>query len=186
MKMIACVDKKTLAIGNKGELIYKCKEDMAFFKAHTMGKIIVMGSKTYESMGGALRGRINIVLTRHPERYLDKTDALFLSLSRFLDIVKFMGKNTDSIVVIGGAEIYKVLIDYCDSVYLTKVYRNNNVPIEYDTVFPSSINDTNIWRRTYFPSKNVIKEYIWEDKNGNENCEEITYKFFTYKRKLKK
>lgn len=181
MKMIACVDKKTLAIGNDGDLIFRCKEDMAFFKSRTMGKIIVMGSKTYASMGGALKGRLNIVLTNHPELYVERNDAIFLSLHQLLNVLEIM-RNTDNVVVIGGGEIYKLLINYCDTVYLTRVYRNSNIPIKYDSEFPVSIRDTKIWRKIYYPSKNVTKPYMWADEDGAEHTDLITFKFFTYKR----
>lgn len=185
MKMIACVDQKTLALGNNGELLFTCEEDMKHFKSRTIGKVIVMGSNTYESMGGALKGRLNIVITNHPERYIEKEDAIFLRLYQFLNIIKIWGKNSDEIVVIGGGQIYKQLINYCDTVYLTEVIRPD-FDLKYDTDFPSEIRDTTKWDLHHRNGKVIEKSFSWKNENDELETGKLYYRFSTYKKVIDK
>lgn len=185
MKMIACVDQKTLALGNNGELLFTCEEDMKHFKSHTIGKVIVMGSKTYESMGGALKGRLNIVITSHPEKYNEKRDAIFLRLYQFLTVINIWGKNSDEIVVIGGGQIYKQLIDYCDTVYLTEVIRPD-YDLLYDTDFPSEIRDTTKWKLHHRNGRPIEKPWIWKNENDEIETGKVYFSFATYKKVIDK
>lgn len=185
MKMIACMDQKTLAIGNNNQLIFSCKEDMARFKSYTMGKIVVMGSKTYESIGGGLKGRFNIVLTMSPKKYMaERDDAVFIRPYQFITILNLMG-DTDNVVVIGGEKIYDFLIDYCDTIYLTEVLRPD-FNLQYDTCFPKEIKDPNKWRRIYHSGKTVKKSFSWTHENGQEETGTICFEFVTYKKVNKK
>lgn len=181
MKMIACVDQKTLALGNNGELLFTCEEDMKHFKSHTMEKVIVMGSKTYDSMGGALKGRLNIVITSHPERYIEKEDAIFLRFYQFLNIIKIWGNDSNEIVVIGGGQIYKQLIQYCDTVYLTEVIRPD-YNLVYDTDFPSEIRDTSKWKLHHTNGKVIEKSFSWTNENDELETGKIYFRFATYKK----
>lgn len=181
MKMIACVDQKTLAIGDNGKMLFTCEEDMKHFKSHTIGKVIVMGSKTYESMGGALKGRLNIVITTHPEKYNEKRDAIFLGLYQFINIINIWGKNSNEVVVIGGGQIYKQLIDYCDTIYLTEVIRPD-FDLEYDTDFPSDIKDTNKWKLHHRNGKSIEKLWSWKNENDEWQTDKIYFRFATYKK----
>lgn len=183
MKAIACIDKETRAIGNKGKLIFDCKEDLKRFAKHTKGNIVVMGSKTYESLNNALPNRINIVITNHPERYSDKRDAIFMNLGNFIVVLKNM-HDTSKFFLIGGGKIYDILLPYCDTIYLTEAYRPSEMPIEYDAVFPDIFTAKDEWKMAYRVGKFMNGNYKYLDK---EKIEEIIipFKFSVYKKVIK-
>lgn len=138
MKAIVCYDKKTRGIGENNRMLFNINEDINYFKAITEGKIVVMGRNTYNSLPfKPLPNRINITITKFPEMYTNSTcqtdGTLFMTLPSFLNLFHNM-KNTDDIFVIGGEEIYKQLLPYCDTVYATEVY--NNKPLNPDAYFP--------------------------------------------------
>lgn len=127
-----------LCIGVNGDLLYKIKEDLAFFKTitttpnkHLFPNVVVMGRKTYYSIDAGYRplpGRINVVLTRDPEllKYSRKVDVrkkqigpFFMTFQEFENI--FLHSDKNDIFVIGGGEIYKLFLEH--PVYFpTKVY----------------------------------------------------------------
>ena len=113
-------------IGHAGTIPWHLPEDFKFFKATTIGHAILMGRKTYESIGKPLPGRENIVLSRTmPETY-------GVTVIRSLDdlIEPTDGKD---LFVIGGEEIYRLLLPRVQELYVTKVPRT----IEGDTHFPN-------------------------------------------------
>ena len=115
-------------IGNAGTIPWHLPEDFKFFKATTMGHAILMGRKTYESIGKPLPGRENIVLSRTmPEESVP----LGITLIRSLDELKEPTDGRD-LFVIGGEEIYRLLLPKVQELYVTKVPRT----IEGDTHFP--------------------------------------------------
>ena len=119
---------KNRVIGNAGTIPWHLPEDFKFFKATTMGHAILMGRKTYESIGKPLPGRENIVLSRTmPEESVP----LGITLIRSLDELKEPTDGRD-LFVIGGEEIYRLLLPKIQELYVTKVPRT----IEGDTHFP--------------------------------------------------
>ena len=113
-------------IGHAGTIPWHLPEDFKFFKATTIGHAILMGRKTYESIGKPLPGRENIILSRTmPETY-------GVTVIRSLDdlIEPTDGKD---LFVIGGEEIYRLLLPRVQELYVTKVPRT----IEGDTHFPN-------------------------------------------------
>ena len=117
MKAIVVVDRHW-GIGRKGGLLFRLPEDMAFFRATTLGKIVVMGAKTYASFPhGALPDRTNVVLDDSGRTYPDAESA-----STPESLAKLLAKYPDDeVFVIGGASVYKLLLAQCDEVYVTKV-----------------------------------------------------------------
>lgn len=118
INIIACVSKNW-GLGYKNQLLFHYPEDMRFFKEQTMGNVVVMGRKTYESMGRPLEGRTNIIMTRNK----DYAGPGCLVLHDIADFWKYYetvpaGKN---VYIIGGAEIYKMFIDEATNIYLTEV-----------------------------------------------------------------
>lgn len=114
-------------IGNKGELPWRIPEDMKRFKALTMGHAVLMGRKTFESLPKEFKplpGRMNIVISRHPEN-LDKAESISIWNSPTDCIKEFLNGTlstpSDTLWIIGGAEIYSSTISLCDEVYLTLV-----------------------------------------------------------------
>lgn len=130
MKAIAAVDKNW-AIGKDGKLLISIPEDMKFFKAATMGAIVVMGRKTLESFPGKrpLKNRTNLVLTRdktyHPEG---------VSVFNCLEELKkaLAALPSEEIFVIGGESIYRQLIPFCSQALITKIDK----AFEADAFFP--------------------------------------------------
>jgi dihydrofolate reductase len=112
-------------IGKDNQLLWHMPSDLRFFKEKTMGKTVVMGRKTAESIGRALPGRKNVVLTRtgwHQEGFNVQT-----SVQEILDYYK-----DEEVVIIGGAEIYKQFLPYVDTLIITHVWED----FEADTFFP--------------------------------------------------
>jgi len=111
-------------IGKDNRLIWKQREDMLMFMRTTTGKTIVMGRKTWDSMGGKpLKNRRNIVVTRQNVE-LEGAEVIN-SLDEALSL-------DDEIFVIGGGEIYRQTINKADNIYQTIIHTN----IEGDTSFP--------------------------------------------------
>lgn len=105
-------------IGNKGKLAWRLPAELAHFKQLTMGHPIIMGRKTYESIGRALPGRTNIVITHDPN-YSAPGCIVAASLDAAL---KAVPANTKEAFVIGGATIYKAAILIAEKLYLTKIH----------------------------------------------------------------
>lgn len=126
-------------IGRDGGLPWQISADLKHFKAVTMGSPIIMGRKTWDSIGRALPGRRNIVITRNAEFTLGDADTVTtidaaLALCRDDDAEKAM--------IIGGGQIYAETIKIADVIELTEVHET----IDGDTVFPEI--DTALWQET--------------------------------------
>ncbi|MEM6414153.1 MAG: dihydrofolate reductase [Pseudomonadota bacterium] len=109
-------------IGRDGELPWRLSDDLKFFKKVTMGKPVIMGRKTYDSIGKALPGRANIVVTRQSEYQLD--DAIVVrDLDAAIDqaISAAEGSQVDEVFIIGGGEIYRAALNRANRLYLTRV-----------------------------------------------------------------
>jgi dihydrofolate reductase len=124
------------AVGENGEmghnngLLWHLPGDLPRFKQITMGSPIIMGRKTYDSIGKALQGRLNIVLTENLNWHADGV-TIANSLDKALDLAKT--QDSGKAFVIGGGQIYKLLLAYATSLELTEVY---DAPIA-DTFFPN-------------------------------------------------
>nr|AIA17347.1 Dihydrofolate reductase [uncultured bacterium] len=114
-------------IGKDGALPWKLTEDMKFFRALTTGHPIVMGRKTWESLGRPLPNRRNIVLSRNMEPVEGAEVVRSLGELRALQL-------SGDVYVIGGAEIYRLLMPDCAAIYLTVL----TTDAEGDTCFPES------------------------------------------------
>jgi len=115
LSIITAMDENRL-IGKENGLPWKLPADLQFFKKVTMSKPIIMGRKTFESIGRPLPGRRNIIITRDQSFRADGCEVVF-SPESAVDAVS----NVDEAMVIGGANIYQQLIPSADRLYLTKV-----------------------------------------------------------------
>ena len=117
MNLIVVVDEKW-GIGKNNGLLFHLKKDMAYFRETTTGKVVVMGANTYASFpNGALPNRINVVLDDSGASY---PDALSVStVESLFEVLK--AYPDDDIFVIGGASVYKLLLNNCKYAYITKV-----------------------------------------------------------------
>lgn len=128
-------------IGRDNGLPWKISEDMRHFKGVTMGKPVVMGRKTYESIGKPLPGRLNIVITRNPA-YRAEGVRIVGSLDEALAVGgQAAGESgAEEIVVIGGSEIYAAAIPNAERLYITEIHAS----VEGDAMFPAI--DWSHWR----------------------------------------
>lgn len=103
-------------IGQHNQLPWHLPADLKHFKRTTMGKPVVMGRKTFESIGRPLPGRTNIIVTRNP-RFQQNNCIVVHSIEDAIDAVK----TTDELMVIGGASFYEQSIPLADRMYLTLI-----------------------------------------------------------------
>jgi dihydrofolate reductase len=137
--MIAAVAKNNV-IGKSNDLPWYIPEDLKKFKDLTLGKTVLMGRKTYESilnrLGKPLPNRKHIVITKDQAYEAKHPDVVVLhDLNQALDGLK------DDVMVIGGGEIYKQMMDLADVLHITHVHKD----IEGDTFFPEI--DNVVWRK---------------------------------------
>jgi len=137
ISLIAAMDENRL-IGAQNHLPWKLPADMAWFRKQTMGKPIVMGRTTFTSIGKALPGRRNIVLSRKPELHIDGCTVIH-DLS---ELAQAAG-DADEIMVIGGAQVYKLALPLADRLYITQIQAS----FTGDTYFPEF--DSNAWQQTH-------------------------------------
>ena len=120
-------------IGSNNKLPWHLPEDLKYFKRITMGKPVIMGRKTYDSIGKPLPGRTNIVVTRNSEwsaAGVKTVDSLEAARKLCESIAAIDG--IDEAMVIGGAQIYAMALPLADRLYLTEVHAD----VEGDAVFP--------------------------------------------------
>ena len=118
-KIIVCLNKKG-AIGNDGKLLYHIKNDLSNFKSITSGNVVIMGRKTYESIGKTLPNRVNIVLSRNM-----KSNEDFYTFDSIEKAIEWSKENypQKEIFIIGGASVYDKALkdDIVDKLYMTKI-----------------------------------------------------------------
>lgn len=155
--MIAAVGKN-LELGKDNKLLWHLPEDLKFFKEQTMGKPIIMGKKTLDSLPRLLPGRLHLVLTH---QQLEETDQIkvFRDIDSLLEFIKSLEQE---VMVIGGAQVYKQMLDFSDKMILTEV----DAETPADVYFPTF--DKNDWDQ----------EVLCEHQH-----EEIKYKHLVYTRK---
>ena len=162
MQLILAADENW-GIGKDGDLLCHIPGDLKFFKEKTLGKTVVMGRTTLESLPGGrpLPKRENIVITSKKD--LTVEGALVVhSEAELMDVIA--GKNGDDVVIIGGAMVYKEFLDRCDTCYITKIYKK----FDADRFFTDLDQD---------PGFQVVWESDVQEENG------IRYQWFEYKRK---
>jgi dihydrofolate reductase len=117
-----------LVIGKDNQLPWHLPGDLAYFKKQTMGKAMVMGRKTFESIGRPLPGRLNIVVTRNPD-YVAEGAVVVNTVEEAVSRAK---EYASEVMVIGGAGIFNEMMDQVDRLYVTLVKQ----AFEGDTYFP--------------------------------------------------
>jgi dihydrofolate reductase len=129
IKAIAAMSENRV-IGNRGDIPWHLPEDFKWFKKTTMGEILVMGRKTYESIGRPLPGRDTYVLSRTPREIAGVRSFTDLEALDHL-------KTNQTIWIAGGGEIYKQMLGKCSELYLTRVHRS----VAGDAFFPEFESD---------------------------------------------
>ncbi len=147
-------------IGKDNKLIWHLPADLKFFKQTTLGHPIVMGRKTFESIGKPLPGRRNIVLTRNKDYSHEGVEVYYTPE----DLLKNLPRN-EEVFVIGGAEIFKILFPYAEKMVITRVHEN----------FEGDI---------YFPELNYSKwQKTWFEKHSRDEKNPYDYTFEIYEKK---
>lgn len=118
---------KNGVIGDKNSLLWHISEDLRFFKQTTSGHPVIMGRKTYESLGRPLPNRTNVVISR------TATAIEGCTVARSLEEAVAMFPHDEEIFIIGGAQIYALALDIADRIYITRVEHE----YEGDTSFPT-------------------------------------------------
>lgn len=154
--MIACMARNRV-IGKNNQMPWHLPEDLKFFKRTTMGYPVVMGRRTYESIGQALPGRENIILTRDKHFTADQC--------RIVHRVEDVLQMKKDLFIIGGAATYEQFMPYADRLYITIIDQD----VEGDTFFP--VIDPEEWRL-------IKREPGIKDENNPYD-----YTFNTYERK---
>lgn len=113
-------------IGKDNDMPWHLPADLAYFKKTTLGKPVVMGRKTYESIGRPLPGRQNIVISRNADYQIEGVDVV-----TSVDEALVKAGNVDEIMVIGGGAIYQHCMSAADKLYVTHI----NASIDGDTQF---------------------------------------------------
>ncbi len=160
ISLIWAMDRKRL-IGNRQDLPWRIPADLAYFKKVTMGKPVIMGRKTFESIGKALSGRRNILLTRNKSL---NYEGVFITDTPEKAIQMIQGEEA---FVIGGAEIYRLFLPYASRLYITQIQAE----------FPGDV---------YFPD---FKEDEWVMKERIPGVKDeknpYDYEWLVYERKSK-
>jgi len=131
-------------IGKNNDLPWKVKGDWAFFKKTSMGKPVIMGRKTFESIKHPFPGRTNIIVTRNTD-FTVKGAIVVNTLEDAIKKAKEVASDTDSdeIMIAGGSEIYKIAMPFCNRMYLNEIH----CTVDGDTNFPDfSLNE---WKETF-------------------------------------
>jgi dihydrofolate reductase len=141
ISLIAAVSKN-FVLGDDGDIPWHLSKDFAYFKQQTLNKPIIMGRKTFESIGRPLPKRKNIILTRQTDYQPEGVtvchtiEQALEAANSYLEESSIENKN---IMVIGGAQIYKLFLPLADFIYLTEI----DLKCKGDAYFPAF--DKNIW-----------------------------------------
>lgn len=148
-------------IGKDNKLIWHLSEDLKRFKDLTTGHTIIMGRKTFESLGRVLPNRKHIVLTHNTDYNIDDENVEIVhSIEELQEYIDDDNEN----FVIGGALIYRMLIEYCKKLYITKI----NKTFEGDAFFPKI--DDSKWK------------IVSEENNKVDEKSGLNYKYINYER----
>ncbi len=162
MKAILAADKHW-GIGYNNRLLVSIPSDMKFFRQTTTGKVVVMGRKTLESFpnGMPLKNRTNIVLTGN-KNYQVKDAVVVHSEQELTEELKKY--DTDDVYVIGGESIYRMMLPYCDEVFVTRI----------DHAFQAD---------TFFPDLDEMDEWVMTEESEEHTCFDLEYCFTKYERR---
>jgi len=130
--IVAC--SKNRAIGRENTIPWHLPADLKYFKKITSGNMIIMGRKTFESIGRPLPNRTNVIISRKTDLIIENC-YVFNSLEKALDFANIKGE--ENVFIIGGGEIYKDSISKCNKLYFTEV----DVKIDDATVYFPEISD---------------------------------------------
>jgi dihydrofolate reductase len=151
------------AIGKDNQLLWHLPADLKFFKTTTMGCPVIMGRKTFQSIGRTLPGRRNVVITR--DKNFNSDNQFDLTVVGSIDEAFVKLHTEKEVFIIGGGEIYKQSIDSVDTIYITLVH----TIIDGDVYFPE-IDKSNF-------------DLVWEEKHLADEKNKFDFTFQKFERK---
>lgn len=159
LSLIAAVARNG-AIGKDNALLWRLSEDLQFFKRTTMGCPVIMGRKTYDSIGRPLPGRRNIVITRNPQWSAPGVE----SAASLQAALALLDNTVDKAFVIGGAQIYAEALPLVQEIVLTEIDKD----FEADAFFPA-------WDKAAF-------QLVSREAHHAPAPNDFDYAFVTYQR----
>ncbi|NDD48478.1 MAG: dihydrofolate reductase [Alphaproteobacteria bacterium] len=154
-------------IGIDGQLPWHIPEDLKYFKAITMGKPIIMGRKTFDSIGKPLPGRLNIIITKNTDLTIEEcvvVNNLEAAITEAKNYFKTQDTDQEEIFIIGGAQIFKQSMEFVNKIYITEVHAEYAGDVFFDEL---SDND---WIE------------VGRDLHDSQN-DKIPFSFVTYNKK---
>lgn len=143
VSIIAAVSENNV-IGAGGKLPFKQKDDLLRFKFLTTNNVVIMGRKTFDSIGKPLPNRVNIVISHNKETRRVLKQKGVIAFDRLTTAIKYAKKNfTCNCYIIGGGQIYMQALPLADRLYITKVHAT----LQGDVTFPKI--DTKIWQAAF-------------------------------------
>ncbi len=156
--IVAMARNRTIGINNT--LPWRCPEDLKHFKALTLGPHMIMGRKTFDSIGKPLPGRTTVVVTRDQNLKIEGC-----VVAHSLQDAIAACKNDNEVFVVGGAELYALALPFVDTLYITEIQQD----VDGDAHFPEF--DKNAWRETA------------REVRSQETPQRLDYHFVTYRRR---
>ncbi len=151
------------AIGRHNTLPWHLPEDLKFFKRTTMGKPVIMGRKTFESLGRALPGRLNIVISRSKDLKLPEGVLLYDDINAAIE--RLQQENAEEGFIIGGGQIFEATMPLVDRMYITRVHTTVH---DADAFFPNI--DHTHWK------------LVWEEKHHVDDFHQYAFTFQKFER----
>jgi dihydrofolate reductase len=164
LSFIAAVSENN-AIGKNNGLPWYLPEDLKFFKRITLGKPVIMGRKTYESLGRPLPGRLNIVLSEKKDLALPEGVLLFNDINAAVDLLQ--NEGVEEGFIIGGGKVFEAAMPLADRMYITRV---KTIVSDADAFFPEI--DHTHWKM------------VWEERHTIDDKNSFDYSFEQYERVL--
>lgn len=160
LSIIAAMDQNQV-IGYQNQIPWDLPADLEYFKETTMGAPIIMGRKTFESIGSPLPGRENIIMTRDNNYFVEDCKIVH----SYKEIINLFSDKKEEAFIIGGAEIYRLFLPDTDKLYLTII-------------------ENKFMGDTYFPKVNWENWNCLKVKSGNINAEnQYQFSHYIYQRK---
>lgn len=163
ISIIVATDRKR-GIGKDNKLPWHLPNDLKYFRETTVGNIVVMGRKTFESFGRLLPQRTNVILTRN-RHFKPETEGSYIVARSIEEVLRLADVLTQEIFIIGGEQIYREFLPYTSKIYLTKV----------DGIFDTDAKFPGFKKSEWFE---VSKERVEADKDNP-----YPHTFYEYKRK---
>lgn len=162
MNLIVAVDNNW-AIGLRGGLLVRIPNDHKNFRQKTVGRVVVLGRKTLETFpqGLPLSGRTNIILSTDTAYNVKDADIVHSKEELLEELKKY---NDDEVYIIGGESVYKMMLPYCNTAYVTKI-------------------DHNYEADAFFPNLDIMEDWIIVDEGEEQTYFDIAYHFVKYERK---